>query len=297
MKFILRDDDINYHYTKNQLLSWYDGVLEYCPVSICIPAFIKGDFFKWVQIFESHIPYSDEDWLADNQIHGIGENEELVNYIKDLLAQRKATISMHGIIHRNEEMEIPPVENNFIRGAEFYTNKDYTDYIRDAKEYLDNLFGVDVCSFSPPQNMINLNGLKAIKANNLSLCADLLRSPRPKHFINECKFYGFKGTVKVLWYRFVLGHQYPYVLKNGISFIGHQRLQPGCSIKEIKSAFDYCYNKNGVFVLSTHSYGFDHIMKYDHCTMKEALIDILKYAHSFNDVEYSTLHDLFQKER
>lgn len=295
MKFILRDDDINYHYSKAQLSKWYDGVLEYCPISICIPAFIKGDFFKWVEVFESNTPYSEEEWLADNQIHGIGENEDLVNYIKELLAEKKVAISMHGIIHRNEEMDIPPVDNNFIRGAEFFTKKNYTDDLKKAKEYLNNLFDVDICSFSPPQNMINLNGLQAIKANNLSLCADLFRSPRPKQFVKACKFYGLKGTVKILWYRFVLGQQYPYVIKNGVSFVGHQRLQIGYKVKDIKDAFDYCYEKNGVFVLSTHSYGFDQQMLYDDCSMKDALIDILQYVHSFSNVEYTTLHDLFNK--
>ncbi|OYP50547.1 hypothetical protein CIK97_05905 [Prevotella sp. P3-120] len=294
MKFILRDDDINYHYSAEQLAKWYDGITDICPVSICIPAFIKGDFFKWVEIFESHTPYDENEWLKTGVPYKLGDNKELVKYIKGLIENGKATISMHGIHHRNEEMDMPPVANNFIRGAEFYTNNDYTSKLKEAKEYLENLFKVKICSFSPPQNMINLNGLRAIRNNHLSLCADLIRSPRmPKTMV---EFYGLAGTIKILYYRFALGHQYPYIIHHkGIDLIGHCRLQPGNNYDEIINSFNYCYKKNGVFVLSTHSYGFDTQMADGSGTMKETLMRVLNVVKQYPNIEYTTLNDIFCK--
>lgn len=294
MKFILRDDDINYHYSAEQLAKWYDGVIDKCPVSICIPAFVKGDFFRWVKVFESHTPYDENEWLENGVPYKLGNNKELVEYIRSLVNTNKASISMHGIHHRNEEMDIPPVANNFIRGAEFYTNNDYTENVKEAKEYLEDLFNVEIFSFSPPQNMINCHGLEAIRNNGLSLCADWIRSPRLLKTM--LSFYGIGGTIKILYYRFVLGHFYPYIIKhNNIGYVGHCRLQPGNTYQEIIDSFKYSYKKDGIFVLSTHSYGFGFQMLDNTGTVKDTLLRVLDYVREFPEIEYTTLNDIFRK--
>ena len=291
MKFVLRDDDINYHYTVEQLSHWYEGIIDICPISICIPAFIKGDFFYWNHLAENHLPSNEEDWLKDDKIYPIGDNKELVSFIKRLMEKGQASVSMHGIHHRNDEMEMGEVKGNFIRGAEFYTNRDYTQELAEAKQYLSNLFGIDICSFTPPQNMINEKGLKALLKNDLSLCADIPVSyKRP---FGLFKIYGLLNTLKLYIYRIFYKQLYPFILYNKIGFVFHKRLQPGKIVEDIKREFDFAYKKNGVFVLSTHSYGFDIKMYHYDMTMKEALMDILHYSQKFENVEYTTLHDLF----
>ena len=42
MKFIIRDDDVSYHFQPAQVAAWYEGIIDICPISVCIPAFIKG---------------------------------------------------------------------------------------------------------------------------------------------------------------------------------------------------------------------------------------------------------------
>lgn len=291
MKFIIRDDDINYHFQADQLEKWYSGIIDICPISVCIPAFVKGDFFKWVNIFENHLPYNQQEWLDDNKIYKIGENLQLVAYLKDLLKEGKIGISMHGIFHRNDEMEYGEVKNNFIRGAEFYTNRDYYTLLKEAKDYLSDLFDIQVCSFTPPQNMINKKGLEAVVANGLSLCTD----PLNYRDLGSClRFYGLINTLHLYYDRKFnrrLLYSYPFFHKVG--FVFHTRLQPQLDINSIISEFDYTYKKNGVFVLSTHSYGFDVQMKNCDMTMKEALMEILHYSQKYDNVEYITLHELF----
>ena len=294
MKFIIRDDDINYHYSAKQLSLWYDGITDICPISVCIPAFVKGDFFKWVNIFENHIPYDQEEWLKDNKIYKIGDNIGLVAFLQQLLNDKKISVSLHGVYHRNDEMELSEVENNFIRGAELFTNRDYTSTVKEAKQYLEELFGISICSFTPPQNMINLNGFRAIKANGLSLCTDYLARSRYREGV---RMYGLYNFLKICLYRHS-GRNYPYIINhNNISFVEHCRLQPGKKIDYIKGVFDYTNKKDGVFILSTHSYGFDYKMKFYNMTMKEALMDILHYSEQFENVEYTTLHDLFSRKQ
>lgn len=293
MKFIIRDDDINYHYKPSQLSEWYSDIIDICPISVCIPAFIKGDFFKWNRIAENHLPYSQDEWLKDDQIYKIGDNHELVNYLKDLLKEGKIGISMHGVYHRNDEMEFGEVKNNHIRGAEYFTNRDYKEVLADAKSYLSKLFGLNICSFTPPQNMINNKGLEAVVANGLSLCTDPLNY---RDYKSCLRFYGLINTLRLYFDRKVNRRLlYPYPFFHKVGFVFHTRLQPQLNLNNIISEFDYTYKKNGVFVLSTHSYGFNVKMKNCDMTMKEALMDILHYSQKFENVEYTTLHELFSK--
>ena len=290
MKFIIRDDDVNYHYTVEQLSNWYDGIIDICPISVCIPPFVKGHFFKWAYQAEHHLPYDEDERKKDCTIFKIGDNTELTNYLRQLIAEKKISISLHGIHHRNDE-GLAPVKGNHIRGAEFYTNIDYTERLSEAKKYLSNLFNIDVITFSPPQNMINEKGLIALRNNGLSLCTDLITTRNVKLWLDS---YGLINTLLLYGYKRFKHHNYPFVVKHKIKFIDHVRLQPGKNVEAIKRELDFYHRVGGVFVLSTHSYGFDYKMSSGDCTMKEALLDILKYSQQYNDIEYTTLHDLFK---
>lgn len=292
MKFIIRDDDVSYHFQASQLAEWYSGIIDVCPISICIPPFIKGNFFDGIYRLDHHIKRTREERLAD-EIYKIGDNIELVAYIRQLLAEHKASVGLHGIRHRNEEdISKKPVKGNYITGAEFYTQNDYTEALREAKAYLGGVFDVDVNYFSPPQNMVNGKGLQAIINNNMSLCTDLVYSRSYKELL---KFYGLKNFIIMGYYKKVKHHPYPFVISHGgVKFIDHTRLQPGKNIEQIKREFDFVKKENGVFVLSTHCYGFDYKMEHYNMTMKEALINILNYSQQFENVEYTTLHDLFK---
>lgn len=291
MKFIIRDDDVSYHFQPEQLEKWYDGIIDICPISICIPPFIKGNFFDGIYRLDHNIKRSREVWLADES-YKIGDNKELVEYLKDLIGQGKASIGLHGIRHRNEE-EISkiPMKGNYITGAEFLTQIDYTDSLSEAKEYLEKIFDIKINYFTPPQNLINSKGLEAVVNKNLSLCTDLIGTHDWKKWL---RFYGFLNTMIMAYYKKFKHHRYPFVIEHKVKFIDHTRLQPGKNIEQIKQEFDFVRSKNGVFVLSTHCYGFDYKMEHYDMTMKEALIDILKYTQQFDDVEYTTLYELFK---
>lgn len=292
MKFILRDDDISFYYDVSTLQRWFDGVIDLVPISICLVPFIKGDQIKWREVFESHTLYDENDWLADNKIYGLGENKELVKYIKELISNQKVAISLHGIHHRNEEMEMEVVKNNFIRGAEFNTNRDYSNELKESIYYIESLFGVKINSFTPPQNLINSNGLKALKNNHLNLCSDLIS---PKKIKLCCNSYGITNWLKLLLYRILYKRKYPFLISNQISFIDHFRLQPGSDVDKIKKEFKRVYEENGIFVLSTHTYGFDMKMERWEGNMKDALLDVLKYVKMFDGVEFITIDDLFKR--
>lgn len=291
MKFIIRDDDISYHFQPEQLDKWYEGIIDICPISICIPPFIKGNFFEGIYRLDHHIKRGREVWLADES-YRIGDNKALVDYLKNLIKEGKVSIGLHGIRHRNEEeISKTPMKGNYITGAEFYTQKDYTDYLHEAKTYLEQVLETDINYFTPPQNLISPKGLEAIINNNLSLCTDLVYTRNLRELIH---FYGLWNTMLMTYFKKVKRHRYPFVVKKKVKFIDHTRLQPGKNIEQIKQEFEFVRKKNGIFVLSTHCYGFDYKMEHYDMTMKEALIDILHYTQQYDDVEYTTLYKLFK---
>lgn len=291
MKFIIRDDDVSYHFQHKQLKEWYSGIVDICPISVCIPPFIKGNFFEGVYRAEHGITRSLEERKADD-IYKLGDNKELTDYLKSLLKQNLVSIGLHGIHHRNEEdFSQIPVKGNFITGAEFYTEEDYTDYLHEAKIYLEHVLETDINYFTPPQNLLSSKGLEAIVNNNLSLCTDLVGTHDWRKWLH---FYGYWNTMLMLYYKKFKRHRYPFVVKKKVKFIDHTRLQPGKSIEQIKQEFDFVRSLDGVFVLSTHCYAFDYKMEHYDMTMKEALMDILHYTQQFDDVEYTTLYELFK---
>jgi hypothetical protein len=70
-------------------------------------------------------------------------------------------------------------------------------------------------------------------------------------------------------------------------------LQLGTDLEKLYSDFDFIYKKKGAFVLSTHSYGFNHKMHNSDMTMGDALKSFVKYAASKQNIEFVTLNRMF----
>lgn len=67
--------------------------------------------------------------------------------------------------------------------------------------------------------------------------------------------------------------------------------QPGTNIEELYKDFEYVYSKGGNFVLSTHSYGFNHKMQGSDKTMGEVF---LLYVKTKDNVEFVAIDKIFE---
>ena len=300
MKFVLRDDDVNYHYNVDTLRKWYEGIIDRCLISMSVVPFMKGHPFYWNNILDNHLPFDNEEFLKDNEVFPIGDNVELTQQITDWLQNDKIDICMHGIHHRNEEMEMPELKNNYIRGAEFYVNKNITPQTIEAKEYLEKLFNVKITVFVPPTNSLSKYGYDACRKAHLNISADSIGFYDPFFGIQQ---YGFINYFKVNFHRLThknkeLRYREPYLFPfkaKGIKMMDIFRLQPQKDVDAIKCMIDSVHKQNGVFVLNTHSFGFDMMMTNGRQTMKEALIEILDYINEkYPDTEYTTLSKVFE---
>jgi predicted deacetylase len=295
--FALRDDDLNFYYSPSMIEEYYKFIWDICPISMSVVPFIKGNWLKLVNEAERMGPgvesseYLNE-LLSNNEIFPIHKNLELVEFIKEQMALNRIYLTIHAIHHRNEDRVIPQFKTNFGSGAEFYTNRDLTADLENAISYLEQIFKQKIDVFTPPQNQINSLGFRAVLNNDLAICADL---PSIKRF-NTLKLFGIKHYSKYFLYKLKNRKSlYPFVIKNGsLSIVAHQRLQPGIDINKIKKEIDLAHENNGVFVLSTHSYGFNYKMKKGNQNMGEALIDIIQYAKEKPGIDFVNLKQIFK---
>jgi len=296
MKFALRDDDLNYFFNPEVIEKNYSNIWNICPVSMSVVPFIKGNWPVNVKEAEDRGPGKLDasvlkKLVEDDEVYPIGRNQELIQFIKEKIKEKKIYLTIHGIYHRNEDPVIPQFANNFGFGAEFYTTRNLTNQLKEAKEYVEKTFDQSVDVFTPPQNLYNIKGLTAIMNNKLAICSDL---PSIKS-LSTLKLIGIENYMRFFLFKlYNRDLQFPFpIIYDKFKIIGHHRLQPGTDMKKLYADFESVRNKNGIFVLSTHSYGFDFKMKNTDLRMGDALKELINYAKNISGIEFVKLVDCF----
>jgi hypothetical protein len=203
-------------------------------------------------------------------------------------------IGFHAKYHRNEDESLPgEMTNNYVRGAEFYTNRDLTDVIRDEVKHLSNIFNYPITVFTPPQNLLSTKGYKAVLDAGLNICGGGLSFLKKEKSITGLVNMGRQLTFKIMHRE----SDYPYVVKYARHKEApyHYPLQPGTLLRTLTEAFDMVRRYDGDFILSTHYVEFGYPMVYDETrTMKNILTDFLDYVSQF-EVEKVTLSQLLKR--
>jgi hypothetical protein len=297
MKFAIRDDDLNYFFQPNQIESNYKDIWDICPVSMSVVPFIKGDWKKQISDFEISGPGIIKDHVLksihdDSIINPIGKNIDLVKFVNNQIKKNRIYLTIHAIHHRNEDLIVPQFKSNYGIGAEFYTSRDLYEPLKAAIKYLETTFDQVIKVFTPPQNLLNLNGINSVTKNSLAICGNF---PRMKN-ISTIKLFGIFNYFKYGFVKYVLNFKvYPFVLShNDFRFVGHHSLQPSTNIEDLYLAFEKNYKlANSVFVISTHSYGFDSKMKKSNKTMGVVLKEFVEYAAKKRNIQFVTIKEIF----
>ena len=298
MKFALRDDDLNYFYKPEVIENNYKDIWDICPVSMSTVPYMKGNWPKNVMEAEARGPGVEDESLlnhlkTDNQVFPIGDNVELVKYVKEKIEQNKIYLTIHGIYHRNEDIETPKLKGNFGFGAEFYTTRDLTKELKKAVKYLEDTFMQKINVFIPPQNIYTMKGLMAIKSNNLALCTGF-----PDVKSKNClKLFGLSNYLNFFVFKLLnrkKSLKFPeFIEHNQFKMVDNYSINT--DIKKLCKAIDYAHKSNGVFVLTTHSYGFDFKMKNSDLTIKEGVKKVIQYAKAKGNVQFVNLDQIFEK--
>ena len=300
MRFAIRDDDVNYHFSEQFLADSLDGVSNICPVTLAVVPWYQGNWKQNIELFESlgNAGITDEVIRAikqDNDIYRIDDNQALIHYLTQELEAGRVSIAQHGIYHKNNDKVVPKFAKNFGIGAEFYTTRDLSDELYLSNKYLNGVFDYDVIFFTPPQNLLSEKGLDALLSNDMSVCGCL---PSAKNYRLLSKYFSTVNFLRIFKHQLFnrkTKRPYPHAIKFGEGyFIEHVSLQPSTSIDDIKDAIDFVARKGGDFVLSTHTYGFNYKMSNSDKTMKEALIDLLEYVQTNHEVKFVTMNEILR---
>lgn len=292
MRFAIRDDDTNYFTKPEEIIEVYEDIWNICPPTLSIISHVKGNWRHWMnQIYAIGKNIDWEEWWRDDVIHPIGQNKELIEFLNVGLDQKRIGISMHGIHHRADFWFDPTsIKNNFILGAEFNTKQDKTEQLAFALKYLEELFNRKIQAFTPPQNILSLEGYKAIANNGLNINGSGINIFSK---ITSIKY--LPNAINYLLYRFRYPNiPYPFVQKYKTQeLVSYFPLYPTTDLNNFFRALDYFESRNGSFVLSTHYHEMDKVMYQNGLTLKQGLLKIIDYAQKRKRIQFCTLSEIF----
>lgn len=229
MKFAIRDDDINYFTNPEDLETIYGNIWNKCPISLSIVPFHAS-------VKSGAIP--PKYWTGD-AIFPIDENKRLIKFLKEKIKEGKISIMLHGYSHKDYE-----------NGHEFEVGDNLEKKVKEGKEYLEQLFKIQVTTFVPPHNVLSRKGLLAVVNNGLNILN--IPSFRPGrrvfHFSNIIPFI----KLRIFYIRHP-GRRYPYVISlSDHNEINCYPLVPQTKLEELEDDFKFCSKMDGVFCLATH---------------------------------------------
>lgn len=295
MRFAIRDDDTNFFTTPAELEHCYGDIWQEFAPTLCLISKVKGNWDKWVhQIYKDKQNTDWDAWQADNIPYPIENNVELVAFLKKKIADGKLDIGYHAKYHRNEDDALPAeMSNNYVRGAEYYTNRHVTDEIKTEVAHLNKLFDCTISVFTPPQNLLSLNGYRCVLNAGLNICGGGI-----SFYKKEKNIIGLLNIGKQLAFKLInRDADYPKVLKysNHTEIAYHYPLQPSTRLDNLIHDFEMVRKYNGDFVLSTHYVEFNYPMVYDEkIIMKQILMNFLDYISKYKDVQKMSLSQMLK---
>jgi len=271
MRFAIVDHDTNYFTKPEQLENVYGRIWDEVPISLSVVPFHASTK-------SGAIPR--EYWQGD-RIFPIGENKELVKFLKRKISENKVSILMHGYSHKDYE-----------NGYEFEVGEGLYEKVKEGKKYLEETFGVEIKTFIPPHNSLSKEGMKAVIANRLNILGSLSFRPSRRPFevryifnLFRRKFFQLKSGILT----------YPMVLQ----FKGHCELAcfsliPSTRMGELIRAFNLIRKYNANFCLATHHWEMSAKMKNESGkTQREIFEDFLKFVEGRNGIVFSSIDRLF----
>lgn len=218
MKFVIRDDDLNYFSKPDDIERWYADIFaQGIPVGFATIPFVKGVS----DVYTADAPKDDIE-------HPISNNRELIEYVK---GNPHIEILQHGVNHDR------------IDGIFEYARKVPLEKTRRGKEELERAFGAKVRVFVPPHDWIHKSGIRSVEAAGLDIIRG--RGTGAKNILPRFSYLRNIFLTK-------LHPTYPFVLDCGKHKEAHSfRLEDA----DVFEGLAYANRKHGSFVIVAHVHG------------------------------------------
>lgn len=261
MKFIIRDDDLNYFNQPADVERWYKDVFaKGIPVGFSTIPFVKSIS----DVYPHNLPPEDREYP-------ISENRKLTTYVK---SNPLVEIMQHGCTHETKN------------GVFEYRKKVglFKDTKR-GKEELERAFDKTVNVFVPPHDAIYNHGIHAVEQAGMNI----IRGIGFKNFIPRSEY--VLAFIKMVLHRVLRLRKsalpaYPYVIDLG----GHKeayafRLADD-NLDLLKKGLLYVSKKKGNFIITNHLHN---------CTekRKQNLLELIRMGKELG-AEFVYPHQLFE---
>lgn len=230
MKIVIRDDDLSYYANPDYLDNLYGDIWGKCPISFSVIPFVSHVF--------GSVP---RDKIGKPGLKAIGDNKELVSFLKKKIKEGKVDIVLHGYSHRNygSLYELERTDYNIL----------YNE-LKEGKEYLEKLFDIKIKCLVAPHDRFSKHAIKAAEDLGLKLiCRAFAPLPREIQF-NKMYLIGYK-KIFLFWLKNKTRIRY----SNLLDFGGHKELY-SYRPNELERNFDgivkYVRDNDGVLSLTTH---------------------------------------------
>jgi peptidoglycan/xylan/chitin deacetylase (PgdA/CDA1 family) len=236
----IRDDDTSFFTHPEQLERVYGRYWDRIPISLAVvPAHASTR--------SKAIP--PEHWEGERDFP-LGDNVELVEYLRHQVGSGRASIVLHGYSHQN-----------YPDGYEFEVAPGLDERLARGRGYLEALFGVPIRTFVPPHNALSRRGLQAVDRAGLNVLGSFY-SFRP-----DKKPWGpdtLRNYLRIRAHRRETGRTrrdrliYPWPVRyNRHAEFGCQPLVPRTTLEELLRAFEEAHRFGGDFCLATHYWEID----------------------------------------
>lgn len=280
MMFVIRDDDLSYFTTSQQIDKIYSDIWDEIPISLSVIPVIKT--IKK----ERQIP---KRLRGGNKLYPIYKNSDLVMHLKQLLKDRKIAILQHGYTHESH--------NGF---PEFCIND--LDLLRrktvEGKKILETIFNQPITCFVPPHNSISKEGCQAVIEQFPVLCRSIsfkrLFLTVPKNRTNLSTLIKFFVRNPIVFKspmvpRIVKMNTHIELIQSAL--LATDLVTP-TTLSDLKNEFMRCYKRRDLFYLTVHWWDFFE----DDGEFKDWFFDIfndfIRWVLSFDDVQFATLDEV-----
>lgn len=240
MRFAIRDDDTCFFTQPADLERVYGQYWDRIPISLAVVPVHASTPSKGIPA---------EHWQGTREFP-LGENREIVGFLRAGAAAGRLSIILHGYSHKN-----------YPDGFEFEAGPDLEGRLRRGLGYLEALLDVEINTFVPPHNALSKAGLAAVERVGLNVLGSFY-SFRPDK--KPLDLAAFANYARITAHRRRTGrgrHQrliYPWPLRyNRHAEFGCQPLVPRTTLDELLSAFEEARRFGGDFCLATHYWEID----------------------------------------
>jgi Uncharacterized protein conserved in bacteria (DUF2334) len=269
--FAIRDDDTSFFTRPDELIRGYGDIWDEVPVSLSVVPFHGRTLTKAIP---------PEYWNEGPELYPIGDNLELVAFLREQKTKGRISIMLHGYSH----VDGPD-------GSEFETEGSLERKVWEGKQYLEQLFKTSVRAFVPPHNRLSLKGYLAVTNAGLDIVQIVpFRGGRRPFMLRY-----FPQLLRISWARYVWRHRYPYVLDFGTHReVAHHSLTPSVSFQTLLDELEFCRGRQGVFVLATHYWELNQTTK-DGLSLHHALERLVEHAQDLG-AHFCSVNAVFGRE-